>query len=392
MSGKSNKLGLSRAVNGIQKQRSRSAKIPALPLGVLSITPDGNVPLTEVGVRQLKFAMFKDECSKIAPGLFVSAESVARDKEQLQSNKITHIINCAGHAFQNTFPEDFTYLTLYLLDSLVEDIRCVLYTCFDFIEEALQSNGCVLVHCMQGVSRSTAVVIGYLMWKMNRRYDVVFNEVKSIRGIANPNLGFATQLIQIHKQQTQDVKDDSCQAYRMSPHCQADALRIVPKLIRRAVELEALDSRIAYVFRCYDRTFIWQGSDATEDFVSAAKVFVDQLIKYEQAPENPIRIFQGGEPDQLLLALENKRTELATKDNAAENEDTNEVEFQWYSQAKVKQLQSSSRKEERAIDSARSYKLRKGESLIGTPTCAGESSLLSPRQVRRKSFRSQDTQ
>lgn len=41
----------------------------------------------------------------------------------------------------------------------------LIYDIFDFIESAIEGGGSVLVHCSQGVSRSTAVAIAYMMWK-----------------------------------------------------------------------------------------------------------------------------------------------------------------------------------------------------------------------------------
>jgi Dual specificity phosphatase, catalytic domain len=52
----------------------------------------------------------------------------------------------------------------------------------------------VLVHCSQGVSRSAALTIGYLMWKLGRPYQEVADLVKAIRGVTNPNIGFACQV------------------------------------------------------------------------------------------------------------------------------------------------------------------------------------------------------
>ena len=51
----------------------------------------------------------------------------------------------------------------------------------------------MLVHCSQGVSRSAALAIAFLMWQSQRPYEQVFAEVKAIRGIANPNIGFTCQ-------------------------------------------------------------------------------------------------------------------------------------------------------------------------------------------------------
>lgn len=62
------------------------------------------------------------------------------------------------------------------------------------MQAAKQSNGNVLVHCIQGVSRSVTFVIAYLMWQRKKPYGDVFEAVKAIRGVANPNIGFCFQV------------------------------------------------------------------------------------------------------------------------------------------------------------------------------------------------------
>ena len=54
--------------------------------------------------------------------------------------------------------------------------------------------GKALVHCTQGVSRSPALCIAYLMWKQCLTYEDAFSRVKDCRGIVNPNLGFVCQV------------------------------------------------------------------------------------------------------------------------------------------------------------------------------------------------------
>lgn len=63
------------------------------------------------------------------------------------------------------------------------------------VQAAKENEGKVLVHCMQGVSRSVTFVIAYLMWSQNKPYGEVFEAVKEIRGIANPNIGFCLQVL-----------------------------------------------------------------------------------------------------------------------------------------------------------------------------------------------------
>jgi dual specificity phosphatase 12 len=58
--------------------------------------------------------------------------------------------------------------------------------------------GIVLVHCDQGVSRSSTVIIAYLLYSNTNlsTVDKAFNLVKSARSIIRPNPSFMEQLEQ----------------------------------------------------------------------------------------------------------------------------------------------------------------------------------------------------
>lgn len=68
-----------------------------------------------------------------------------------------------------------------------------------FLDEAKGNNERILVHCVQGISRSASVVIAYCMksneWSLKKSYDFV----KSKRKIISPNVGFIKQLQQYEK-------------------------------------------------------------------------------------------------------------------------------------------------------------------------------------------------
>ena len=61
-----------------------------------------------------------------------------------------------------------------------------------FIDQA-REQGCVLVHCHAGVSRSASVVIAYLVWKNGWTTTQAFKHIKKSRFIM-PNNGFVLQL------------------------------------------------------------------------------------------------------------------------------------------------------------------------------------------------------
>lgn len=80
----------------------------------------------------------------------------------------------------------------------------------NFIEEALNNEGGVLVHCHSGVSRCAALVLGYLIGRQCMEFDRAYRLLKKERNIA-PNDGFLTQLRQyaMDVQWQNEDEDDS---------------------------------------------------------------------------------------------------------------------------------------------------------------------------------------
>lgn len=111
-----------------------------------------------------------------------------------EQNGITHILNCASVICKVYHPGKFKYRCLWLLDGREEDITCLFYDVIDFIESARQENGHVFIHCQQGVSRSSAMTIAYMMWKNGKDYASTHSEVKKKRNVSNPNAGFVVQV------------------------------------------------------------------------------------------------------------------------------------------------------------------------------------------------------
>ncbi|KAI7838717.1 hypothetical protein COHA_007513 [Chlorella ohadii] len=201
-----------------------------------------------------------------------------------------------------------------LADTPGEDILCVLYDVFDFIEAALSSSGNssgggggapgrVLIHCSQGVSRSATLAIAYLMWKQGATYDDVFQAVKASRGVANPNIGFICQarlLLQWHKRRHAPV--DSCRLWRVAPQSTAAPQYLVAKAVA-APRPSSLDPRGAFVLQGPASTAVWLGAACPEPFAAAAHRFAQQLQRYEGAPGPALVVRQGQEPEVFWTSL-----------------------------------------------------------------------------------------
>ncbi|CAG9336283.1 MKP2_5 [Blepharisma stoltei] len=130
---------------------------------------------------------------KILEKLYLGSVGAAYTLATLKRLKITHILTLCD-CLPPKFPGEFEYKVVNVIDDPKENLSAHFKECFEFIKEAIASGGTVLVHCFAGVSRSSTVVIGYLMTysKMSMKDAMAF--VKSKRPWIQPNYGFLQQL------------------------------------------------------------------------------------------------------------------------------------------------------------------------------------------------------
>ena len=96
-------------------------------------------------------------------------------------------------------PEQFTVLNINTDDFVTCSLKNWGEKTSNFIEENINNNKPVYVHCAQGISRSTACIIYYLMAKKGMNLKDSFKLVKSKRIIASPTIGFFKDLIEFDK-------------------------------------------------------------------------------------------------------------------------------------------------------------------------------------------------
>ncbi|KAK3268086.1 hypothetical protein CYMTET_23391 [Cymbomonas tetramitiformis] len=271
-----------------------------ISLNLSNINKD-DVPPSELQQRREKFAYFEKRCSKVAQSVFLGSDAVARNRATLKTEGITHVVNCAAHICLNYFEDELTYYTMWLQDTPAEEITSLLYSAIDFIDAAIESGGRVFIHCSQGVSRSSTFAIAYLMYREGASYDATYQAVKAVHGIANPNMGFACQLLQWHKRRMSGSPAEPSRLYRLAPHSDKSARKIVPKHAS-STNLEALDSRGAFVLHTPTALFIWRGTTSTAELLEAAVVAARQLVMYEGSVEPQLEN-EGQESDAFLEAI-----------------------------------------------------------------------------------------
>ncbi|CAG8955908.1 hypothetical protein HYFRA_00008761, partial [Hymenoscyphus fraxineus] len=152
---------------------------------------------------------------KYIPDLYISDRFAARSPALLRSLGIKYILSVTHLQDVPKFAEEegFVGKHVEIEDDVTEDLIVHLQGCCDWIDERLSSldgedgdGGGVLVHCTQGISRSAAVVIGFLMRTLQIDFDQALAHVRVSRPQANPNEGFEYQL-KVWQQLSYDVFD-----------------------------------------------------------------------------------------------------------------------------------------------------------------------------------------
>jgi protein-tyrosine phosphatase len=151
------------------------------------------------------------------PFLFLGNADAAKDLALLRSHAITHIVTAAfnpddpNETVGAVYPSDFTYHEVQILDSSDTDIRPHLGPCADFIRDAKQvPAGRVLVHCKMGTSRSSSLLLFYMMRDECYSLRNALLHVMHVRSLnpdapyTHPNRGFMATLIEQEKAMAHD--------------------------------------------------------------------------------------------------------------------------------------------------------------------------------------------
>ena len=267
---------------------------------------------------------YSKHLSEIIPNfLYISSYNATKNLELLEKNKITHIINCAADFCENVFEQEnkFTYLSFYLKDHVLENIECIFYECIKFIENVKEKGGRVLVHCIQGISRSVSIVMAYIIFTKKVTYDKAFNLVQSKREISSPNFGFSIQLQNFYTRLYEDPSK-----YRYIPKIYAvgsfqneQAGKIVCRLMNEPFYEHKenglprmLDKRGIFIVVSLTNVYLWLGSKISSTvkdiYLKTALEYVKILRQYEKAPQSPdgggpVIVYDGKESEEFINDL-----------------------------------------------------------------------------------------
>ena len=274
--------------------------------------------------------------------LYISGYKTASTASDLQSMKITNIINCSGDLCENLSFSGINYLTLNIRDNVSENIECLFFKCINYINEAKEKKGRVLIHCYKGVSRSVSILISYLIYLYKWTYDEAFDFVQSKRSIANPNIGFYLQLKTFHKRITLDT--DRLEIFSVSHFSKSQYDLIVCRLVYNNISLKneneesnenneiieekkekkelILNNKGMFIFAKKKKIFIVEGNNITEKnreiYRNESLDYIKDIKKYEKLGE------EINKPEDINII---KQGELEGKFNELINEEFLDIKF-----------------------------------------------------------------
>ncbi|XP_026873448.2 dual specificity protein phosphatase family protein [Electrophorus electricus] len=142
---------------------------------------------------------------EVWPNLYIGNVEIAQNRNALKKMGFTHILN-AAHSKQGSIGDQsyygnaFVYYGIPAEDSSKFDLSAHFRPATDFIHKALKKkNGKVLVHCIMGVSRSSTLVLAYLMLHHHLTLRGAIQKVIQKRAIY-PNRNFLLLLLELDTQ------------------------------------------------------------------------------------------------------------------------------------------------------------------------------------------------
>ena len=150
--------------------------------------PESSKKCRKAIIKNFLFGLFW----MLSQNIFLSNLEQALNTEFLKTNKITHILTIGPEITKSTTR---THLIIPLLDLESTNILIHLEKCINFISNSITTpNNNILIHCVAGVSRSSTVLIAYVMKTSCFSVMDSFQVVKGKFPWIDPNPGFMRQL------------------------------------------------------------------------------------------------------------------------------------------------------------------------------------------------------
>jgi len=127
--------------------------------------------------------------------IFLGSEYDAMDSSTLKKHNITHVLTIMHKKLPSSITENLTaYKHIAVLDCPSTDLYCHFSEAFEFLNSNSKPGCNTLVHCHQGISRSSTICLAYMMKKTEQTMEACYEKLREKRNVISPNFGFLGQL------------------------------------------------------------------------------------------------------------------------------------------------------------------------------------------------------
>eukprot|EP01098_Paradermamoeba_levis_P015711 TRINITY_DN8118_c0_g1_i1.p1 TRINITY_DN8118_c0_g1~~TRINITY_DN8118_c0_g1_i1.p1 ORF type:complete len:150 (+),score=28.80 TRINITY_DN8118_c0_g1_i1:121-570(+) len=129
------------------------------------------------------------DADKIAKNLYLGSEDAALALDQLNKRNIKAIVTVAKDIEPAHLSAGIKYLVIRVDDVPQTNLMCAFDVAYEFINRE-RKKGPVLVHCAAGISRSTTIVMSYLMRKKKTHLPEGIRTCEKTTFVCLPELKF----------------------------------------------------------------------------------------------------------------------------------------------------------------------------------------------------------
>ncbi len=131
--------------------------------------------------------------------LYVGSQQDVLNEDIMRANGINYVLNVSKTCPSPTHIAPGHFHRIPVRDNYGEKLLPWFEDAMNFIEKVRSANGCVIIHCLAGISRSPTVAIAYIMKHLNMNVDDAYKYVKEKRQSISPNFNFLGQLLEFEK-------------------------------------------------------------------------------------------------------------------------------------------------------------------------------------------------
>lgn len=131
----------------------------------------------------------------VVPGIYLT-DAFGLQRESFAEAKIWVVVNATYEIPMLQHTSDLLTYRVPVEDDPATRIDAYFDDVADLLETARRRGKGAVVHCVAGVSRSTTLVLAYLLKYTDMSLRVAFRHTKAIRPVVRPNMSFMAQLME----------------------------------------------------------------------------------------------------------------------------------------------------------------------------------------------------